>query len=260
MDNTLNAHFNDLQGGIGFFLGWGRGPENGEEEWDDEKTATIKHLTKSGMRKFYHCGFQWSFLRPTVLLTLLEGENTVKLPEDFGSADGRLYASTSSASYLPISFGHIGDVYQKENVFPDTTGFPALACDEPLRVKKRGQTHQIRLWPIADQDYTLKFTYNLNPAYLTGEYPYAYGGAQHAETLLAACRAAAEIELNNVQDGPQFREFSRLMQASMQMDGRNKPQHLGYNRDLSDKMGADWRGRQWETITFDGLTPSTGGL
>src|SRR4051812_44604148 len=125
MSETLRAAFKDLQGSIGFFLGWGRGADNGEEEWDDNKKRTITQLTKSGMRKFYYCGFNWSFLKPIVQLTLSEGSSTVTLPEDYQSAEGDVIPSVSGgSSFVPLKFMPVGLIYQKEAAFPGSTGRP----------------------------------------------------------------------------------------------------------------------------------------
>ena len=254
---TLNNHFRDLQGDVGFHLGYGRGADNDDTEWDAYQTKTIERVLKGGMRKFYYCGHSWSFLTPMGTVTLSEGESVAELPADFGSAQGRLLVGTDSGIVAILNFGLIGTVHQNLLAFPSNTGRPECACEEPVKGsdQTRSPKRQIRVYPLADQDYTLKFQYNLNPQYLTGQFPYAYGGPQHAETLLQACKATAEMEIDGVKAGPHFMEFMRLLNVSVQVDGRNKPSNLGYNRDLSDSMGFDMPRRN-ETVTFDSVTPA----
>jgi hypothetical protein len=253
---TLNAAFNTLQGDVGLFLGYGRGENNGEEKWDVYQQRDIDQCVKGGMRKFYYCGYQWSFLKPTSTVTLTSGEQYVDLPDDYGSSDGRIAVSTTSTGWSPMAFGGPGPIHQAYTRSATQTGSPMFVCEEPVKgtTQDAGQRYRLRIYPIADQDYTFRFTYSLNPNYLSGTKPYAYGGPQHAETLLAACKATAEIDLDDVSEGPQFKEFMRLMEVSMRIDARNKPALLGYNGDRSDSR--EWWGphrRHLNTVTFAGV-------
>jgi hypothetical protein len=114
------------------------------------------------------------------------------------------------------------------------------------------------VWPFADEDYTVEFTYYLIPDALSGAAPYAYGGAAHAETILASCKAAAERDLDDITDGPQMRNFRERLAASVAHDRRFKPQHLGYNADRSDRRGwRDGRRHGWDgaVATWNGVEP-----
>jgi hypothetical protein len=112
-------------------------------------------------------------------------------------------------------------------------------------------------WPISDQTYTLTFAYYLNPDYLSGAFPFAYGGAQHAETLLESCLAIAEKILDDAAT-VHAAEFEKRLAVSMDLDRRTKPQNLGYNRDQSDQQDR-YRHRQddqhgWSTVQVNGVT------
>lgn len=249
---SLSAAFTTLKSDVGDWLGYGRD----EDDWDGEQAEDVEHAIKGGMRKLYYCGYDWSFLRPVASLTLLQGHSTVECPDDFGQPSGRIVVSVSGATFSgELDFGPIGDVYSKFALAPDTTGAPICACVEPIKGTSLtdSQRWRVYVYPAADQDYTLQFPMTINPDYLSGAKPYAYGGPQHAETLLAACRATAELDFNNVAQGPQFVEFMRLLQASKDIDGRQKPTVLGYNRDMSTRR----RGRYWDRRDLYGLTNVT---
>lgn len=258
MESTLNAHFRELQGDIGNHRGFGRGADNGDDEWTAQQLADVTQCIKGGMRKFYFCGFSWSFLILNTTVTLLEGESSVLLPRDFGAAEGRAIISVSDASTMrTLPFGEIGDVYRLLAAGNGSTGCPVALCEEPLKDQSISgpPRKQIVVAPVADQDYTIRFRYHVNPDFLRGNLPYAYGGAQHAETLLAACKAAGEIDLDNVSGGPQFLEFQRLLQVSMQVDGRNKPHKLGTNLDRSDWVDDRYSRRSHSGVTVAGVEP-----
>ncbi len=231
MESTLAAQFKDLRGDVGHDQGYGRGPDFGDPEWDRRQLANITRFVKGGMRRFYNCGYDWSFLRPVATMTLPQGEVVVPLPDDYARPEGQIAVSTTGAiNYTVLDFGGIGAVYQSAAVMPDTTGRPEMVCEEPLKGTTilNSSRRQLRFWPIADQDYILKFQYHLNPNYLTGDLPYAYGGPQHAETLLEACLAVGEL-INDDGNGPHNQAFTQLLEVSKVIDGKSKPQHLGYN-------------------------------
>jgi hypothetical protein len=257
---TLAAAYADLLGDVGFFLGFGRGTAFNDPDWTAQQKATIDRCVKGGLRKVYHCGHDWSFLRPVVTLQVDSGKNTVALPDDCGGVEGEVTVSaTSTIVWYPVQFTGVGRVYQQQAQCPTTTGRPQLCCVEPaLRpTAGQGQRFQLRLWPTADAAYTLKFQYYLNPEYLSGAFPYLYGGAQHAETFLAAAKATAELDLDDIADGPQQAEFLRLLEVSKDIDRRNKPQVFGYNRDLSDHRARNrwgWPGQHGDAlITVNGV-------
>src|SRR5438128_10970846 len=103
MESSLAAAFEDLQADIGFFLGFGRGNTApfSDSAWTTSQQASIDRCTKGGMRKFYFCGYDWSFLKPTASLNLPISTNTIQLPDDFGGFEGyiTLFSTTSQVSW-----------------------------------------------------------------------------------------------------------------------------------------------------------------
>ena len=260
-ESTLTAAFDDLTGDVGFFLGWGRGANNGDTAWTTAQQAAIDRCVKGGLRNFYHCGYDWTFLRPIVSLALATGDRYVAVPDDFGGLEGPIAVSVSGSS----GYGQVlvtGDAGRLYAQAPDMTGPPEAVSIETVKGTKtvRGQRWQLHVYPQADQAYTLEFQYYLNPDYLTGSMPYAYGGPQHAETLLESCLAVAEKILNDAATLHAM-EFEKRLSVSMDLDRRNKPQNFGYNADRSDwKHGRGWDRRnrldQASPVTWFGSVPS----
>lgn len=253
-ESTLTAAFKDLTGDVGFFLGHGRGADNGETAWTTSEQAAVDRCVKGGLRNFYFCGYDWSFLRPVATLTLASGAQTLPLPDDFGGIEGQLTVSVSGSSgFFPIPV--TGDVRRHYALNPSATGCPEMACIDPLKTTTgtQGQRFQLFVYPEADQAYTLEFGYYINPDYLNGAFPYAYGGPQHAETLLESCLAVAEKLLDDAMSVHAF-EFDKRLAVSMDIDRRQKPQKLGYNGDRSDgKYWSDPRLTRETGVTFAGV-------
>lgn len=265
MESTLADTYRDIIGGVGFDQGWGRGPDNGEEEWDDNKLRTLKEIVKGGLQQFYRpppdqsgTSYQWSFLTPLANLTLASGERTVRLPDDFmGVPGGRVSIIASDGGSwwsIPIS----GLARAKYAVYPDSTGRPELLEIEPLKAttKERGQRFQFVAWPQAEADYTLQFKYSILGEMLSGDLPYAYGGAEHASTIRASCLAWAELHLDDIGNGPKKAFFMERLAASISIDRHKKAQTVGYNGDCSDRF-EERRGPRdyssWPTLTYNGV-------
>ena len=249
-NSTLEAAFNDLQGDIGFFFGWGRGPLFGDGFWDEQKQNTIDRCTKGGLRDFYFCGYPWSFLRPTCSLDHPVGNQFIYLPDDFGGFEGPLTINTTSTTTQPwrVEWRNEGEIRRMYSTTPQAQGPPMYATQNPIKgtEAQRGTRWQLMVFPLADQDYTLNATYYVNPDYLSGAFPYAYGGPQHSETLLEACLSKAE-KLGDDQATTHSMEFQRKMQESQRIDARNRPQKIGRNVDRSD-----WDGRGYNSHWFAG--------
>lgn len=258
-ESSLAVAYQELQQKLGDYMGFGRGTGGGETAWDDFQTRRVEMFLKEGLADFYFCGQQWSFLKPVLTLTLPEAANTLDLPDDYGGVEGMASVSSDAGAWwFPLSFGPISTVYQKEAELADTTGRPLYCCVEPIKGTTLGRStrERLRFWPTADQEYTIRFQYYVNPEMLSGDYPYAWGGAQHGHTILQACKAAAE-RYDGVADGPEQMKYKDRLNSSMAMDARNNPQVFGWNRDRSDMR--DWQGRRsrfgLNAVTIAGVEP-----
>lgn len=268
MESDLSLTLTAIEAEIGFFLGYGRGENYDDTAWTTQQQQAISAAVRSGLRQFYipepidGASYAWSFLMPTTTKRLLSGLSTLNLPDDFGHAEGMVtLASDTNSCYEPVRITGEGRVSQAYARDATSTGTPTLIAVRPIRGTSadKGQRFQFYVWPAADQDYDLTFAYTLLPNALSGERPYAYGGMLHAETILAACKMAAEETLDDVIPGQGVwsLKFRARLAASIDIDRRNKPQHLGPNLDRSDDLnGWPYSRRQREaTVTFNGIDP-----
>jgi hypothetical protein len=264
VEPTLALQKKDYEAEVGDFLGYGRGELFGDTAWTSEQAATCERLGKSGLRQFYKppivpgesTAYAWSFLQQVTTVTTTADSPYLDMPADFGHPVGELFVVDSDRITVPVKFAG-GLVRRLLADFPDRTGPPEVAelLGGRQTTAERGQRWQVRLYPTPDAAYTLQVRYTLSPAALSGETPYAYGGPDHAETILASCVAAAEVWKDN-QKGPMWDHFLTLLAASVSRDRELKPQLFGYNGDASD---CDWldgyRGR-WRTengVTVNGV-------
>lgn len=266
MESSLNDTYWDVAGDVGVYLGWGSGERMGDTPWSDEEFRIIQRHIKSGLRSFYFpvpidgVQYEWSFLKPVATLTLAADSQHIELPDDFGGITSVITVSADGSTVyqpFPIRLMLEAAVRQQYAQLPTTSGRPVqmalIASEKPTIAKSNRQ--QLWVWPIADTAYTIEFQYQILPAMLSGSLPYAYGGALHAETILEACLAQAELKGDDQGDGPHAMKFRERLAASIAQDRKFKAQFVGYNGDHSDSLEGGWYGRRlWNVtpITYNG--------
>lgn len=263
MESRLSLKMSDLRSIIGYYLGYGEGSEAGDAAWTDYHLRRIDRTLESGLRRFYipiqatgeH--YSWSFLSPYAKMTLGSGEHVLVLPDDFGGFSSDIIISAASSSVFH-SVKITGDVRSLYAADATSTGTLRVAALEPIKGTgpETGQRFQLRFYPIADKQYTVQFRYNVMADALTPDRPYPYGGMAHAETIKAACLAAAEQDVND-SSLVHSEQFDRRLAASIAYDRNLRPQSLGYNGDNSSMMDAisnHWRLRDsGSVVTFNGV-------
>lgn len=263
---TLAIPWTELQARVGSFMGWGRGLlVYGDLAWSSYQQFEIDGIVGSGLRQFYYPppmegmtgSYDWSFMHPVAGIDFPAGVSTVPLPDDFGGFEGRMTIRTTTTTSQPwqidwLNEGQINEMYSRT---PQMSGPPKYAAEQALKgtTATQGQRKQLLIFPLADRDYQLQVAYYINPDFLNGAFPFAYGGSQHAETILESCLAVAEVRLDD-SSSVHAAKFAERLAASISMDRRNKPQSLGYNGDRSDRRGLTRRDMHWfaPSATYNG--------
>lgn len=262
---TLNLPLKKLQAETGVYLGFGRGADYDEAAWDARQAADVADCVESGLRQFYYPtavpgeqpGYSWTFLRPHTALTLAEETQAAVLPDDFAGLEGPLRLFGASVGSWRIEVVDEILVRQRHEEVPDKRGRPEVVAVQTLKgtTTNAANRYQLNFYPYADADYRVQFQYYVNPNAISPTYPYPYGGAQHAETILAACRAAAEWKKYG-ERGAEHAMFVERLAASIALDRRNKAQVIGVNRDPSYNRGRPFAGGrhylQGDPVTWAG--------
>ncbi len=254
-ESTLNLTFSELEAEAGYFLGYGRGTNYSDTAWSTRQQKDVTDCVNAGLRGFYYCGYDWSFMRPIRQLLLEANANFTLLPDDFGGIEGQVRLVGSGRAGIPISITNEPAIAQKYFESPDRTGATEYCAVRwaPAAGQKAGRAN-LYVFPAADQAYTLEVQYYFMADKLSTSFPYAHGGSVHAETIKASVLERAEVLKNNEQ-GPMAANFAAWMQRSQELDRRNKPQTLGYNGDPSynqSQWPVGWR--HWEQgvpVTWD---------
>ncbi len=258
MESSLSLKYQDYINKVAFFLGWSTGVEFIKTDDNLREQVLLDECVASGIRQFYyppampggfHQGqqtpYEWSFLRPIATLTLVSGEQTIRLPDDFGGCEGEITVASAGTTTVPwpIRFFNEGMIREAYAKSPTASGPPTMAALVPIKgtTAIRSSRQDLSFFPIADQNYTVQFQYELLGEMLTGTNPYVYGGAAHVETILESCLSIAEQRIDDM-SGVHTMKFHERLEASIAMDRRNKPAVMGYNGDRSDNrhMGRAW--------------------
>lgn len=241
----------ELTGEAGSYLGWGRDPSR----WSERKREDLNAVLATALRRFYfQAGHEWTFLKPLTTLTLVTGEKSIPLPEDFGGFEGRAVISlgSSNGGYWPIEQVASEQIRARYSMATTASGRPMCFADEPRRnvTETRSSRNNLLVYPLPDNDYRFECTYSILPEFLTEKNPWPYGGAAHAETLKAGVRAAAEM-FEDAEDGPQGANYAIAIMASIAYDRRHQPKTLGLNSDRSDMtgmIGGMWPDGAWTAL------------
>jgi hypothetical protein len=178
-----------------------------------------------------------------------------RLPDDFGGIYGHMTFATGTGAYERLTIrseGQLRHLLQDSN----STARPKCAAIRPVASSASlGQRFDLLVSPIPDSDYTLYYRYIILQDKLTQTNRYPLGGMAHAETVKAACLAAAEQSLKDVK-GPKWELFMERLSQSVDYDQRaNRAESLGYMSDNSDQLEGfrGPHGRRSNIVTFNNV-------
>ncbi len=269
MESNFAVTKDQIDSEIGDFAGFGVGSSRGSKTWNAQQVYRIDEARRHGLDLFYRtqevkgpdgrtlvqAAYDWSFLKPTSELSLASGTNTITLPDDFGGIQGDIIpVSTDGTAQWRVPIMGIGDIYRSEAQSPDQTGVPVACCVEWSKTTSagQGQRARLRVYPTADDDYTFSVWYSILGDALTDAKPYAYGGAAHSQTIIAACKAAYEIHRDNSR-GQMWAFFVERLVMSVEYDRKFKAQNLGILQDRSDdRVQRNFRGPSLSRVTYNG--------
>lgn len=217
---------------IGDFLGYGRLPY----VWSREQRAQVTRIVRSAEQRFYNPpGYSWRFLRLRLTLTVDADDGDIDLPTNFGGFLGPYLTFTSADNrQWPIQEVSVSQLlrYRQNPTFFPSSQECVYAVESQTPTGDAQQLSQILLFPTPAADGTLTGDYFIAAEAMTDALPYAMGGPIHSETLLACCKAGAELDRDK-KPGPLEALYQERLAASLSHDRRTGPKHLGYNGDSS---------------------------
>jgi len=221
---SIGLTYTEFAAAVGKFLGYGRD----STAWSAEETTEISDAVNRGARSFYYppvlpnekTVHVWGFLKPTATINLAEGIELRTIADvTFGGMLGNQMTFVSQTAYAPILI--VGEpLLREKRQYADTTGRPQYVAVRPrAHTGEIKQSFELVFWPTPDAVYAVKYRYNAIPYKLDANHTYPFGGVQHSETILAACLAAAERDLDD-EVGTHTQDFMTKLAASVSFDRR----------------------------------------
>lgn len=223
---SLLIDYNQLRREVGRFLGINR--DAGFFEPDE--ATDIDDIIRSGLRRFYwHAtlpgedgkpgvSHSWSFLRQVKTLDLVASTSTYTLPEDFGELIEPVFtwaAGAGNDTIAVVSERHLRSLASQVTTL---TGVPRYAALRPsVEVKGGKPLQEVLFYPTPTTAATLSYRASIIPAELDEDHPYPLGGAQHSETILESCLAAAEKTLRD-EEGVHCKRYFECLATSIASD------------------------------------------
>lgn len=222
---SLQIDYNQLRREIGRKLAIERNPDF----FEPDEIQDVEDILSSGLRRFYWhavlpvaegaaaAAHSWSFLRPVRTLALVAAQSTYELPEDFGELIEPVFTWAASAGNAPIavvSERHLRSLASQAGA----TGAPKYAALRPVANEAGGiQRHEVVFYPTPTAAAVLSYRSSIIPGELSADRPYPLGGAQHSETILESCLAAAEKTLHD-EEGLHAKRYLECLAASIESD------------------------------------------
>ncbi len=240
----LSLGFSDFEQAVGEFLGLAAD----SDDWSTGDDAKVDRFVQAGYRRFLRpppiawrgatLTHAWSFLYPNTTVSLLEDDEDIDCPVDFGGLIGNMvYDESENQSPGIIEQRPVGQVETLIQNSADSPGPPVyVAVRAKAGTGTTGQRMEFLFWPISDTDRTAHYRYMALQDQLSTTYPYPLGGEPHGETILAFCLAIAELRTRDGK-GAMWDDAMEQLASSVAYDlEHHTPDTVGLNLDVGTSI------------------------
>lgn len=249
---------NTLDQLIGIHLGY---PAN-RSAWTRGQELKVKEAIRQGKRMFYNPAIldgdlyshDWSFLKIVADFDLLDGVSEYDLPEDFAGLDSPItYTGTQQIPWPEIKI--VGEHQVRQQLqLSNISSRPKYGATR-AKTHKGPTQYELIVYPTPDTDYNVKFQYRVDSE--TDDF--VLGGNEHFQTILYACKVAAD-EMDGAKKSPSYDRFIERLKVSVSIDRKQCPPTMGYNHDRSDLDSSffyDGRWHQFDSsvVLYNGTSP-----
>ncbi|MHC4176282.1 MAG: hypothetical protein ACYSWU_02180 [Planctomycetota bacterium] len=173
----------------------------------------------------------------------ITANGSYRLPDDFGGLIGDVFFEANDGRYIPLDNTGEAELIAMQQA-STSTGRPTICATSTVAATGTvGTRWNLLAWRYVDSDYTVRYQYQVLPdALATTNYP--YGGARHADTIKYACYAAMERSKFQLANGPNEKQYAKLLRMSIKADQRGtRPGTLGIFPHARSGRRGRWGGR-----------------
>jgi hypothetical protein len=217
----LAIDYDALRRHLGRKLGYSRDPS----DWTATQEADVEDIIQAGLRRFYRPAgpegspiYVWSFLHKSASVTLVTTDYDYDLPVDFVNLTEDPVAAAATGGRLErIPWQDLMAMRARATA----TGVPYYCSVRPLTPDATtGTRHELLIYPTPaslQAGWTVNYRYLCAPGELDETNRYPLGGVLHAQTVLDACLAEAELMLLD-EPGVHSQKFAESLAASIRLD------------------------------------------
>lgn len=232
------------------------------------ETENLQALINNGLRDFYYPSqvdpslrHDWSFLVSDFEFLTEVGTEDYLMPFNFGGAIGPLYHDPEDQIKVSVQKVAANKILQQRQMQITLTNWPTMYAERAVMQGGTQSTRwKIMLWPSPSAQYTFHGTMRVHPLGPNGTQEYLYGGVEHSQTIIEACMAQCELQIDG-QPGAHAAAFKNRMWTSVVLDNQmHAAEKLGYNgnnsRGDSSLMRPDGAGyfENFSTVTMGGVS------
>lgn len=177
------------------------------------------------------------------------------LPADFEGFDGPVTYRPGTSQLWPALRLTSDAILRRKRQECVLTSRPEWIAYRPKALTAAtGQRFEAVLYPTPSAAYVFEYAYRVVAAMLAEDTDHPYGGAMHADTILAACLSVAEQRLMDAGGREHSEIFARRLATSIELDRRQAaPDYLGYNGSGDSDGGSHRRSRGDVIHTYEGM-------
>jgi hypothetical protein len=223
----------------------------------DSEVSDIDDCIEDGLKRVY-AAHDWSFFRPVVPIATVANQAEYELPLGYESIESKMYYPLGEDTFYPPVEERSDSQIRRWQQRDDETDHPLFFCVRIAEFDpKVGSRKKLILYPTPDDAYTLYAKMTLRPVPIDADNPYPIGGELLAAVITAACRSAAEENLDETESIHEKRFLELLPLAIMADQERSSPTTLGPDapRNPAQSVSSEWlRAARIGTPSLDGVT------
>lgn len=193
------------------------------------QVAEVKRFANDGYKAFLS-ERRWTFLFIQTTLSVTADAETTALPSTLGSIEGNFYYAESQPRLFArqVPYDTIRKLIAARNGYSNEP--MVFALEAITFTAATGMRHQVRWWPVPNENETLTYQYEVRHPDMTSDAEFPIGGLVHSPAIMASCLRVAEWRKDRIR-GPMHEDYERELAKSIKRDSEMNPVNYGYMGD-----------------------------
>ena len=216
---TTQLEWADCMNEVAAYLGAGyESSPSVPTTWNAETTRGITRSVASGYNKLlYPPDYVWSWMRSVGRIQTVSGQAAYLMPEDYGGLKTQM-TYDSSTGWVPVTQKPMSQILRLRQS-SSSGGYPTHVAFVTQKLDGVAAQREVaEFWPPPNGAWTLSFVYDIRPTPFDSDHPVPLGGPEVSEALKQLCIAAAELDLEDIPEGPHWKDAQRCLAEAIRRD------------------------------------------